>query len=245
MHKSCLAGVRAFLVGSVAVMPISAAAAAQNAADLVLQPQPMADALRQVARVTHSNVMFTPEAVAGIQAPGVIGRMDAVQAVNELTRGSNLEVVADGWGGLIVRSPTHAVTQAPADPGGGAAENVEQVTVTGSRVISSIAQSPTPLTVVSVEQLQATTPTNIPDALNKLPVFQGSSQPRSAGNGGTAGGINVLALRNFGAQRTLVLFDSHRVAPANANGTVDIDTLPQLTTRRTAPACTPALLNWL
>jgi outer membrane receptor protein involved in Fe transport len=227
MHKSCLAGVRAILVGSVAVLSISAAAAAQNSADLVLQSQPMADALRHVAQVTHSNIMFTPEAVAGIQAPSVMGRMDAAQAVNELTKGSNLEVVADGWGGLIVRPSAHIMTQAPADPGGGAAGNVEQVTVTGSRVISSITQSPTPLTVVSTEQLQSTTPTDIPDALNKLPVFQGSSQPRTAGNGGTAGGINVLALRNFGAQRTLVLFDSHRVAPANANGTVDVDTLPQ------------------
>jgi outer membrane receptor protein involved in Fe transport len=228
MHKSCLAGVRAFLVGSVAIMPISAAAAAQNAADLAVQSQPMADALRHVARATHSNIMFTPEAVAGIHAPAVMGRMDAVQAVNELTKGSNLEVIADGWGGLIVRPSTHVMTQAPADVGGGAPQSVEQVTVTGSRVISSITQSPTPLTVVSTEQLQATTPTNIPDALNKLPVFQGSAQPRTSGNGGTAGGINVLALRNFGAQRTLVLFDSHRVAAANANGTVDIDTLPQL-----------------
>src|SRR5260370_22428639 len=49
--------------------------------------------------------------------------------------------------------------------------NVEQVTVTGSRVISDITLSPTPLTVVTAEQLQATTPTNIPDALNKLPDF--------------------------------------------------------------------------
>ena len=105
---------------------------------------------------------------------------------------------------------------------------VEQVVVTGSRVISDIANSPTPLTVVTTEQLQATTPTDIPDALNKLPVFQGSSQPRTAGNGGSGSGANVLALRNFGAQRTLVLFDSHRVAPANANGTVDVDTLPQM-----------------
>src|SRR5579863_674993 len=38
----------------------------------------------------------------------------------------------------------------------------EQVTVTGSRVISDISLSPTPLTVVTSEQLQATTPTDIP-----------------------------------------------------------------------------------
>ena len=85
MHKSCLAGVRAFLVGSVAVMPISAAAAAQNTADLAVQSQPLADALRNVARATHSNIMFTPEAVAGIHAPAVTGRMDAIQAVKSTT----------------------------------------------------------------------------------------------------------------------------------------------------------------
>ena len=49
--------------------------------------------------------------------------------------------------------------------------NVESVTVTGSRLISDIAASPTPITAVTADQLQATTPTDIPDALNKLPVF--------------------------------------------------------------------------
>ena len=62
-------------------------------------------------------------------------------------------------------------------------KTVEQVTVTGSRVISDITLSPTPLTVVTAEQLQATTPTNIPDALNKLPDFIGGASPRSQGNG--------------------------------------------------------------
>ncbi len=108
----------------------------------------------------------------------------------------------------------------------------ETVTVTGSRIISDAANSPTPLTVVSTIQLQETTPTNIPDGLNKLPVFQGSSRPGSAGNGGTSAGINVLSLRNFGAQRTLVLLDGHRQAPTNANGTVAIDTLPQMLVSR-------------
>ena len=46
------------------------------------------------------------------------------------------------------------------------AQNTESVTVTGSRLISDISLSPTPITAVSAEQLQATTPTDIPDALN-------------------------------------------------------------------------------
>jgi len=140
-----------------------------------------------------------------------------------MTIGFSKAALCGGVAGFALVCSQGAWAQSAAPAG-----QVEQVVVTGSRVISDIANSPTPLTVVSVEQLQATTPTNIPDALNKLPVFQGSSQPHTAGNGGSGSGANVLALRNFGAQRTLVLFDGHRVAPTNANGTVDVDTLPQM-----------------
>jgi outer membrane receptor protein involved in Fe transport len=111
-------------------------------------------------------------------------------------------------------------------------QEVESVTVTGSRVISQIENSPTPLTVVTVEQLQLTTPTNIPDALNKLPDFLGGSTPRSQGNGSTNNGGNTLNLRNLGASRTLILMDGKRVAPSNQNGTVNIDALPQMLVSR-------------
>lgn len=112
------------------------------------------------------------------------------------------------------------------------ATGVETVVVTGSRVISDAANSPTPLTIVSAAQLQETTPTNIPDGLNKLPVFMGSSSPRSISNSDHNGSGNVLNLRDFGPQRTLVLMDGHRVAPSNADGTVDTDVLPEMLVSR-------------
>jgi outer membrane receptor protein involved in Fe transport len=108
------------------------------------------------------------------------------------------------------------------------AADVETVTVTGSRVISDSTMSPTPLTVVSSDQLMATTPSDIPTGLNKLPVFSGSHSPTTTDNASSNRTGNVLNLRNFGAQRTLVLFDGHRVTPSNADGTVDVDTLPQM-----------------
>jgi iron complex outermembrane receptor protein len=106
--------------------------------------------------------------------------------------------------------------------------NVEAVTVTGSRLIQDITLSPTPITAVTTEQLQATTPTDIPDALNKLPVFIGGRTPRTQDNGSKNNGGNVLSLRNFGTQRTLILLDGHRVPASNQDGTVDVDTLPQM-----------------
>jgi outer membrane receptor protein involved in Fe transport len=104
---------------------------------------------------------------------------------------------------------------------------VETVVVTGSRVISDAANSPTPLTVVSTEQLLTTTPSDVGDALNKLPVFQNDSTRRNAGSASGNGGGEFLNLRNFGQQRTLVLLDGMRVPASNQAGSVDISTLPQ------------------
>ena len=115
---------------------------------------------------------------------------------------------------------------------GSDAASTETVTVTGSRVISEIQNSPTPLTLVTAQQLEATTPGNLPDALNKLPVFQGSSGQRNNSVGIGNGSGNFLNLRNFGQQRTLVLLDGHRQPYDNVNGSVNTDALPQMLIQR-------------
>lgn len=112
------------------------------------------------------------------------------------------------------------------------AEDPDDIVVTGTRIRSDGSASPVPLTVVSTAQLETTTPSTIADGLNKLPVFQGSQQPRRAGDGSQNLASNVLNLRNFGSQRTLVLLDGHRMPPSNANGTVSIDILPQMLVSR-------------
>lgn len=108
------------------------------------------------------------------------------------------------------------------------------IVVTGSRVATTGADAPTPITIVTTEALAKTTPSNIPDGLNKLPVFQGSATPRRAITDGTLvnSSGNTLALRGFGSQRTLVLLDGHRVTPSNYDGTVSPDILPQMLVQR-------------
>ena len=58
---------------------------------------------------------------------------------------------------------------------------IESVTVTGSRIVSNGNDAPTPVTVVSSAQLLTTTPTSIPDGLNKLPAFTASNTPQQCG----------------------------------------------------------------
>ena len=115
----------------------------------------------------------------------------------------------------------------------GATEELQEVTITGSRVIRNGDDSPTPVTVLATEDMQAIQPATISDNLNNLPVFSGSrnqyGNPNPAGGNGAA---NQLNLRNLGANRNLILYDGHRVPPTLTNGTVDADMIPQALIQR-------------
>ena len=110
--------------------------------------------------------------------------------------------------------------------------NTADIIVTGSRVIQNGNNSPTPVTVVTTAQLTQVTPSNIPDALNRLPVFSGSRNAGTFNNGSSNAVGNYLNLRNIGAQRTLILFDGHRVGPTTQDGLIDTNTIPQLLLQR-------------
>lgn len=109
-------------------------------------------------------------------------------------------------------------------------EAVETVTVTGSRVGGNGFSTPTPVTVTSADALQQAAPTNLADALNQLPQFNGSTYAATGGGGNASAqsnGQNLLSLRGLGPTRTLVLFDGRRLPATNQNGSSDIDILPQ------------------
>lgn len=161
-----------------------------------------------------------------------IGRAIGLRTASLLSKASAIAL-----GCAILAQP--AMAQSAADQStakvqtadGNAATDVhddKEITVTGSRVITSDVNSPTPITSVAIAELSKTTPSDIADGLNKLPQIIGGRTPRTQGNASTNNGGNVLSLRNFGPARTLVLLDGHRVAPSNQDGTVDVDTLPQM-----------------
>jgi iron complex outermembrane receptor protein len=120
------------------------------------------------------------------------------------------------------------------------ASDVSEVVVTGSRVITNGNNMPTPVTVVTTEDLKTVHPGNLVESLNDLPVFNGSrGQATNSGTNGAAGSpassanaVNSINLRQLGVQRALILYDGHRAAPSTADGTVDLDTIPQMLLKR-------------
>lgn len=92
------------------------------------------------------------------------------------------------------------------------------IIVTGSRVVQNGYQAPTPVSVLSGQALSEIAPTNIADAVNRLPSLNGSTTPRTAITSVSSGalGVNQLNLRGLGSNRTLVLLDGKRVINASA-----------------------------
>jgi iron complex outermembrane receptor protein len=180
----------------------------------------------ELARQAGIQIIAPGQALHGLVTPAIKGQFEVHDALAAMLSGSKLSVASDDGHTIVlaVAATTTPDNAAPAVQ----IEPIEQIVVTGSRIISDASRSPTPVMVFLVEQLLANTPSNIPDALNKLPIFQGSDGPRNQSNAGSNGAGNVLNLRNFGAQRTLILLDGHRVQATTAAGTVDIDTLPQM-----------------
>ncbi|HWU56864.1 MAG TPA: TonB-dependent receptor, partial [Rhizomicrobium sp.] len=102
--------------------------------------------------------------------------------------------------------------------------------------IRNASEPSTPVISLPAEQLLATTPGGIPEALDKMPIFAAGSTPNNATTGANGRGNNApgyfLNLRNLGAIRTLVLLDGHRMPGTFYDTTVDVDMLPQMLVSR-------------
>jgi outer membrane receptor protein involved in Fe transport len=109
------------------------------------------------------------------------------------------------------------------------ASQIEQIMVTGSRVARDGYDMPTPVSVLSGEDIQAEAPGSVAEFAMSLPSIQGSSTATSSSGSLSSGraGIAALNLRGLGTGRTLVLLDGQRSVVSSAAGQVDTNTFPQ------------------
>jgi iron complex outermembrane recepter protein len=122
-----------------------------------------------------------------------------------------------------------ALAMAASAPSWAAEEEVlEEVQVTGSRIVQAPGMfTPTPVTSVSMADLESVNPGSVIDGLSKLPQFFGNTSGQQALGGQNSGGSNVN-LRGAGISRTLTLLDGRRVVSSNRFGTVDVSSLPEM-----------------
>lgn len=143
------------------------------------------------------------------------------------------------WAAALVLglSATAQAQQKPADeaPAGGGAPatlDVEEITITGSRIKRSTDfESPNPTTVVDQSYLNNLGITNMGDALTQLPANISTFSPATTGNSNFfAGSIipNLRGLNPYFGSRTLGMVDGQRFVPTNQGDGLDLNFIPSI-----------------
>jgi iron complex outermembrane receptor protein len=109
-----------------------------------------------------------------------------------------------------------------------AQDTLEEIVVTGSRIVSSNLESVSPLQIISAEDIKSTGAANIQDLLLQNPVMGTPSISRNNSNFQTSSvGVATVDLRNLGTSRTLVLVNGRRfVAGVPGESAVDLNSIP-------------------
>ncbi len=123
----------------------------------------------------------------------------------------------------------------PAPPAVAQSDEIEEVLVTGSRIVRGNLTQPNPVYGIDAEDIRLSGESNIVDVINRIPALLGSdtgvdssffTAPNAAGFDNTPG-LATLELRGLGTNRALVLVDGKRHVSGQAgNQAVDVSTVP-------------------
>lgn len=107
-----------------------------------------------------------------------------------------------------------------------AAQSIEKIQVTGSRISRSDMEGASPVTLIGADDIKAMGATSIDSVLQKMTATGGAMTNPGINNG--SGGNARIDLRGLGASRTLVLVNGRRMIASGtgAASTVDLNTIP-------------------
>lgn len=220
-------GTCAALVLLGASAPVLAQARAPVAA-FDIPAQNLAAALRTFARQSGQQVIFQGAAARGRTSVALKGGYGADAGLDILLRGTGL-TARRGERGVIIVEEASSSPQLPAAPV--AAETVSEVLVTGSLIRGG--ESPSPLHVVSREDLERSGRATIAEVLTDLPqAFGGNASAdtylaNTDGSGNNANVSTGINLRGLGPSSTLVLVNGRRMAGTGFHGDfADVSAIP-------------------
>lgn len=108
-----------------------------------------------------------------------------------------------------------------------AADEVQEVVVTGTRIRRPNLQSASPITSVDSVEIKLQGATGVDNFLTRLPQIEAGNNENQSNNSDGTAGVN---LRSLGGQRALVLIDGQRFLPTLG---VDLNFVPALLVERT------------
>ena len=117
-----------------------------------------------------------------------------------------------------------AFAAAPAVAQETSATQVDEIVVTGSRIVRQDYEAISPITTVTSETIEMTGTLSVESLLNELPQVVAGNMRTSNNSGGEE--FATVDLRGLGPSRTLVLVNGERVPASSTTGVVDLNTIP-------------------
>ncbi|MDQ1158935.1 iron complex outermembrane receptor protein [Sphingomonas sp. SORGH_AS 950] len=227
MNNRVLAiGLRSTFLASAAIaLPTPLVAQTARAFHFDMPAQPMAGALRQIARQTGAQIMFSPDDVSGLSAPRMQGDLGVEEAVRRLVAGTDL-IAEKSASAIIIRRGRKTA----------AAESEQEyvlpsdIVITGSR-ISGV---PVASSIISIkrEDMRNAGQSTLGEVVRGIPQsFGGGQNPGVGYNVPAAGGVDVgggssINLRGLGSDATLTLLNGHRLSYSSSRQSVDVSAIP-------------------
>ena len=129
-------------------------------------------------------------------------------------------------------------------PSAQAEDQVEDIVVTGSRVVRTGFDAPTPTTVLTSEDLEQRGAAQIGEFLTEAPAFRATQTPQANPQSARGAGQYFADLRALGSIRTLVLVDGRRFVPSSPEGQVDLNLIPSVMVSRVDVVTGGASAQW-
>ena len=223
LRRSALSRALCISLGMALVGFAPQALAQQAARQYSIASQPLGDTLNRVAQQAGVQIMVPPELVRGRKAPTLSGQYTVSQALDKALNGSGLTHRKTKSGVITVAraEPTpapkpRAAPPPPQDPPPPppkpqeAPRDLDTVQVTGSRIKRAEVEGPSPVTIISTEQMEQEGHVTVFDALESMVMSGGSVETELSG--GFSANAHPLNLRGLGPGRSLLLIDGRRAA---------------------------------
>jgi outer membrane receptor protein involved in Fe transport len=240
---SCGSSIVALLGAAGLLSAPAISVAAEPGVNVAITSGPLDKALLSLGAQSRTTIVFDSGLVSGLTAPALSGRFSVRQALERLLAGRPIEIVETHAGQFVLRAARTPVITLPSqqpvslnnDPVQAAdladSTMVEEIVV-GSH-IRGVADGPSPVLVVSRDEIDRGGYGTLADALTALPQAFGGSASDDARTTATdptttndtrATGFN---LRGLGADATLVLVNGRRVAGSGLMGDfADVSSIP-------------------
>lgn len=137
---------------------------------------------------------------------------------NKLAKAVRLAIAFGGASSAVFAANANAAEEQQA------AEQVERIEVTGSRIKRTDMEGASPVTVMSAEEIKLSGYSRVEDILNQLPQIE-AAETSFLSNG--ASGTATLDLRGLGSNRTLVLVNGRRLQAGSITSQApDVNQIP-------------------